>query len=114
MKQTEKLESVGRLAGGVAHDFNNLLTSIIGFATFVQDALPPEDKRRDDIRQVLAAADRGVGLTQQLLTLARQTPTETETVDVRVTLEGIETLLRRTLGEDIELAIAVPSQPLLT
>ena len=112
VKQTEKLESVGRLAGGVAHDFNNLLTSIIGFATFVQDALPPDDKRRDDIRQVLAAADRGVGLTQQLLTLARQTPTETETVDVRVTLEGIETLLRRTLGEDIELAIAVPSQPL--
>ena len=112
VKQTEKLESVGRLAGGVAHDFNNLLTSIIGFATLVQDKLPSGDERLDDIREVLAAANKGAGLTRQLLMLARQEPPKLTTVDICVSLKTIERLLHRTIGENIHLTMTIPSQSL--
>ena len=111
LQQTQKLEAIGKLAGGVAHDFNNLLTSILSFAGFVRDDLPPGDKRRDDIREVLAAADRAAGLTRQLLLFSRQQPMEPHRLDIGLTLKSTERLLRRTIGEDIQLNIQVPTEP---
>ncbi len=101
--QAQKMEAVGRLAGGVAHDFNNLLTLLIGHAEFIQMAVPEDNPIRADVDGILAAAKRATGLTRQLLTLSRQEPTQPELVDVNVVVRQVEALLRRTVEEDIEL-----------
>ena len=112
LQQAAKMDALGALAGGVAHDFNNLLTSIVCYAGFVRDDLHPEDRRRDDIEQVLVAADRATSLTRQLLLFARRQPAERQQIDVRASLASIEHLLRRTIGEDISLVVSAPQQPL--
>ncbi len=112
LQQAAKMEALGVLAGGVAHDFNNLLTSIISYAGFVRDELPPGDKRREDIQQVLASADRATGLTRQLLLFARQRPAESHQLDVCASVRAIEPLLRRTIGENIDLSISMPDEPI--
>ncbi len=107
LQQSQKMEALGQLAGGVAHDFNNLLTSIISFSGFVRDELPEGDPAREDIDEVLAAADRATGLTRQLLLFSRQRSVELQSVDVRDALQQIEKLLRRTIGVDIELVVRI-------
>ncbi|MGC9665944.1 ATP-binding protein [Planosporangium sp. 12N6] len=110
LRQSERLESLGQLAGGVAHDFNNLLGIIVGYATFAADELAEaarDDARwqpvHEDLTQVLRAADRATGLTRQLLSFARREVVNPEILDLNTIVVDIEKMLRRTLGEDIEL-----------
>jgi PAS domain S-box-containing protein len=108
----QKMESVGRLAGGVAHDFNNMLTSIICFTRFVVDDMALEDPRRSDLVEVLKAADSAARLTSQLLAFSRRKPLQTVVLDVNAALISVGRVLRRTLGERIELVILPAEEPL--
>ncbi|MDD9947583.1 MAG: PAS domain S-box protein [Myxococcales bacterium] len=113
LRQAEKLEAVGRLAGGVAHDFNNLLTAITSFAGFVRDELPGDDLLLRDIHEVISAADRAAALTRQLLTFSRQQPLNPRPTDLNKQLLGLETMLRRTLGEDAAFVLELGEEPMV-
>jgi PAS domain S-box-containing protein len=111
-RQTQRLESLGQLVGGVAHDFNNLLNVIQGYADFTAEEIQPlaaDDPRLAqvlyDIEQVQAAAQQAARLTRQLLTFARHEVTRPEVLDLDEAVQGAVELLRRTLGEHIELGI---------
>jgi PAS domain S-box-containing protein len=109
LHQSQRLESLGQLAGGVAHDFNNLLGVISNYATFVGEEVAKElpDRRwqavRDDIGEVKQAAERAAGLTHQLLAFARQEVIQPRVLDLNDVVGSVERLLIRTLGEHIEL-----------
>ena len=103
--QAQKLEAVGRLTGGVAHDFNNMLTSIICFTRFVVDDMAAEDPRRSDLIEVLKSADNAARLTNQLLAFSRRKPLSPVTLNVNDAVTSVGRVLRRTLGEHIELVI---------
>jgi PAS domain S-box-containing protein len=112
LEQAQRLESIGQLVGGVAHDFNNLLNVISGYADFTAEQIQPlvaQDPRLgcvvDDIEQVRVAAQQAARLTRQLLTFARHEVTRLETLDLNEAVKGAGQMLRRTLGEHIELAI---------
>jgi two-component system, cell cycle sensor histidine kinase and response regulator CckA len=106
--QSQKMEGIGRLAGGVAHDFNNLLTAIIGNAELALDSLPGDHVARADIGEVVRAAGRAVGLTRQLLAFARKQIIEPHVIDLNQLILEMDALLRRLIGEDIEL-ITIPA-----
>jgi CheY-like chemotaxis protein len=99
------MESIGRLAGGVAHDFNNLLMAICGYAELAADGLPADHTAQDDLREILKAAGRAGGLTQQLLTFARRQPMDPRVVDLIEMVRNVEKLLGRLIGEDIEIVV---------
>src|SRR5207248_1258225 len=101
--QSQKLEAVGRLAGGIAHDFNNLLTVITSYSDLLLEDLSPGDPKRDDLEQVRKAADGAAALTRQLLAFSRQQVVEPRVVSLNVVVEGLQKILRRVIGEDIEL-----------
>jgi PAS domain S-box-containing protein len=101
--QAQKMEAVGRLAGGVAHDFNNLLAVISPYAELLRDEAPPGSRQWQDLDQILAAAERGRLLTRQLLTFSRQRVLQATILSPDDAIRGVEALLRRLLGEDIEL-----------
>ncbi|MES2176621.1 MAG: GAF domain-containing protein [Gemmatimonadota bacterium] len=103
--QAQKMEAVGRLAGGVAHDFNNILTVIRGCADFLRESMPTTDERRVDLDEMLAATDRATTLTRQLLTFSRKQVVLPRVLDVNIVVRGIEPMLRRLIGEEIELAV---------
>jgi PAS domain S-box-containing protein len=103
VKVAQKLEAVGRLAGGVAHDFNNLLTVIVGNSEVVLDALPGDSPLRENLLEQRAAAERGAALTRQLLAFSRKQVLQPSVVDVNELARGVSSLLRRLLGENIEL-----------
>jgi signal transduction histidine kinase/CheY-like chemotaxis protein len=112
MWQAQKMEAVGRLAGGVAHDFNNLLTSIIGFAQLIHEQLPPDHPSARDVEEILHAGDRATRLTQQLLTFSRKQIVETHPLDPKALIMSLDKLLRQTIGEDIELVVLLdPDTP---
>jgi two-component system, cell cycle sensor histidine kinase and response regulator CckA len=102
LRQAERLDSLGRLAGGVAHDFNNLLAVIMAFSRDVADALTADHPCRPDVDKISLAAERAAALTRQLLIFSRLEPSQLETLDLNTVVTGIEQLLRRTIGEDIE------------
>jgi len=104
--QSQKMEAIGRLAGGVAHDFNNLLTAIIGYANFAKGASTPDSPIADDIEQVLRAAERAAGLTRQLLAFSRRQMMALQVADLNDLVLDVNKMLRRLVGEDIELVIA--------
>lgn len=108
LRHSQKMEAIGRLAGGVAHDFNNLLTAITGYSTFARDALPPSDPAREDIGQVLKAADRAADLTRQLLAFARRQIIAPHAVNLNEVILNLDKMLRRLISEDIEL-ITIPA-----
>jgi two-component system cell cycle sensor histidine kinase/response regulator CckA len=103
--QSQRMEAIGNLAGGIAHDFNNLLTSMLGYLTFVRRRLPADSPVRDDIEQVDQAARRAAALTSQLLAYARRQMVVPTEVDLNASVAGLEPMIRRLVGEEVELAI---------
>jgi signal transduction histidine kinase/CheY-like chemotaxis protein len=103
----QKLEAVGRLAGGVAHDFNNLLTVILGYSEGVLSRLKPDDEYRREIDEIRKAAQRAARLTRQLLAFGRRQLVRPETLDLGRTVTEVHMLLRRVIGEDIDLHVHV-------
>jgi two-component system cell cycle sensor histidine kinase/response regulator CckA len=106
LRQAQKLESVGRLAGGVAHDFNNLLTVIMGYSNFLLEDLP-QGSMRSDVEQIKKAAEQAVSLTQQLLAFSRKQILQPKSLDLNDLIADMHKLLLRLLGEDIDL-LTVP------
>jgi signal transduction histidine kinase/DNA-binding response OmpR family regulator len=104
-RQSQKLEGVGRLAGGVAHDFNNLLTVITGFSHITLAGLAPYDKLRGGVEEVLKAAVRATSLTEQLLAFSRRQPSRTEIVVLNELVENVEKMLGRLIGADVNVAL---------
>ncbi|HYV97315.1 MAG TPA: PAS domain S-box protein, partial [Gemmatimonadaceae bacterium] len=111
--QTQKMEAVGRLAGGVAHDFNNLLTVISSYARLVHDDLGSHDPRREDIEEILKASAGAAGLTRQLLTFSRREVIQPRDVVLNDLVVSVDKLLRRLIGEDITLATALSAEQLV-
>lgn len=103
VRQAQKMEAVGRLAGGVAHDFNNLLTAINGYSDLLLRSLDRMDPRRADVEEIKETAGRAAGLTQQLLAFSRRQITQPTVVDVNQVVTNLEKMLRRLIGEDIRL-----------
>jgi signal transduction histidine kinase len=101
--QAQKIEAIGHLAGGVAHDFNNLLGVIVGYGEMLFKALPPGDRQRDRVEQILEAASRGAALTRQLLTFSRQQPMEARVLELATAVRNVERMLGRLIGENIEI-----------
>src|SRR5438309_8266928 len=102
--QSQKMEAVGRRAGGIAHDFSNLLTVSTSYSDLLLEDLAPGDAKRDDVEQVRKAADGAAALTRQLLAFSRQQVVEPRVVSLNTVVEGLQKILRRVIGEDIELA----------
>ncbi len=105
--QAQKMEAVGRLAGGVAHDFNNILTAITGYTDLLLADLPPDDPLREDVNEIHRAAQRAAALTQQLLAFSRRQVMQPSVLALNALVADIEKLLKRLLGEDITLETAL-------
>ncbi len=101
--QSQKIESVGRLAGGVAHDFNNMLSIIYGYVGLMLNKIDEDNPFYASLSEVMKAAERSADLTRQLLAFARQQPVAPRLLDVNETIEKVLKMLRRLIGEDIEL-----------
>jgi PAS domain S-box-containing protein len=110
LRQSQKLESIGRLAGGVAHDFNNILTAIVGNATLAAIAVHQPERVRSHLREIDHAAARGAALTKQLLVFARRQMISPRMVDLDQLVTTFGSMLQRLLGEDLALSI-VPAGP---
>lgn len=106
LQQAQRMEAVGRLAGGIAHDFNNLLTVISGLSIMTAQRLLEGSAERQNMDQVIRAAERATALTRQLLTFSRRQMAEIRIIDLNEILNGLETLLRRLIGEHITLHMA--------
>ncbi len=104
LEQSQKLESVGQLAGGIAHDFNNMLGVILGYGEELLHALRPTDPLREYAQEILQAGKRSAELTRQLLAFSRRQRLQPEMLDLNLVVKNIEKVLRRIIGEDIELA----------
>ena len=107
LRQAQKMEAVGMLAGGVAHDFNNLLTIITGYTQLILTSLAPSDKNRHSAEQVLKAADSAAALTRQLLAFSRRQVLQPRVLDLNQLVTGLSAMVRRLMGEDIELLLAL-------
>ncbi len=101
--QADKMQSVGRLAGGVAHDFNNLLTAIRGYSDLLLEDLTHESPGRSDVEAIRQAADRAASLTSQLLAFSRRQVLAPEVLDINRVVAGVEPMLGRLIGEDVTL-----------
>ena len=111
LRQSQKMEAVGRLAGGIAHDFNNLLTAILGNCQLLERQLtaPEQEMLRQDVVEVRRAGERAASLTQQLLAFSRKQVLRAIAVDVNVVVADIDKMLRRMIGEDIDLVTVLRS-----
>ena len=109
--QSQKLEAIGRLSGGVAHDFNNLLTAILGFTHISHEAMSPEDPGRTNLEGVMQAAQRGAGLTRQLLAFARKQIVEPRVIRMEDRVRAVEPMLCRLIGENVHIALVLAAEP---
>jgi PAS domain S-box-containing protein len=107
LRQAQKMEAIGQLAGGVAHDFNNLLTAILGYAKFAADSLPVGDQCRLDMEEVMKAGRRAADLTKQLLAFSRTQVLQSTLVDVNVLVTGVSEMFRRLIGAHIALDLVL-------
>jgi PAS domain S-box-containing protein len=105
LRQSQKLEAIGRLAGGVAHDFNNILMSIMGAADLLLMQLAPGDLARDEANEIKQSVDRGAGLTRQLLAFSRRQKTRPRFFALDAVVAGMDTMLRRLIGPEMEFEI---------
>jgi signal transduction histidine kinase/ActR/RegA family two-component response regulator len=103
LQQAQKMEAIGRLAGGVAHDFNNLLTAMLGYSELLLDQLTPDDSRRREVEEIRKAAERAVALTRQLLAFSRKQAWQPKVLDLNQIVVGVDKMLQRLIGEDIAL-----------
>jgi PAS domain S-box-containing protein len=99
--QAQKMEAVGRLAGGVAHDFNNILTAIVGHSELLKDAIPPNSPLQEGLGEVMKASERASALTRQLLAFSRQQILQPRVIDPNVVIGELEKMLHRLIGEDV-------------
>jgi PAS domain S-box-containing protein len=111
--QSQKLEAIGRLAGGVAHDFNNILMSIMGAADLLLMQLAQNDAARDEATEIKQSVDRGAGLTRQLLAFGRRRVTRSQLVALGDVVRGMDTMLRRLIGPEVEFEIVCSPQPVM-
>jgi signal transduction histidine kinase/ActR/RegA family two-component response regulator len=103
IRQSQKMEAVGRLAGGVAHEFNNLLTAISGYSELLLEQLPDEGSMRSDAEEITRATERAAGLTRRLLTFSRRRYVHRESLELNGIVSDMDRLLRRLIGADVEL-----------
>lgn len=103
--QSQKMEAVGRLAGGVAHDFNNMLTAIMSYSELLLSEMPADSHQRTDMMEILKAAEKATALTKKLLAFSRQQVLRPETVDINATVDGMGKMIRRLIGRNIELSL---------
>jgi two-component system cell cycle sensor histidine kinase/response regulator CckA len=113
LRQSQKMEAIGRLAGGVAHDFNNLLTVIMGYSQILTDGLSAASPLADATTQIRSAADRAAGITRQLLAFSRKQVLLPRVIDLNDIMMNLDTMLRRLIGEDVEV-LTVPGRDLGT
>ena len=113
LRQAQKMEAIGLLTGGVAHDFNNLLSVILSYSALLADDLATEDPRREDLLEIKSAGERAAGLTRQLLAFSRQQVLQPRVVDLNHIAGGLEKMLRRLIGEDVELKVISAASPAL-
>jgi two-component system cell cycle sensor histidine kinase/response regulator CckA len=109
LRQAQRMDAAGRLAGGVAHDFNNLLTTIRGFSDLLLRDIPEDDRRRKDVEQIRKAADRGALLTRQLLAFGRRQSHEPRSIELNSVVNNMEGLMQRLVGADIKLVTQLRS-----
>lgn len=103
LRQSQKMEAVGRLAGGVAHDFNNLLTVIQGYCRLLTDRLPSNPEASDQVKRIEDAAEKAASLTRQLLAFSRKQVLQPRVINMTSLVTNLDKLLRRMIGEDVEL-----------
>jgi PAS domain S-box-containing protein len=111
LRQAQKMDAVGQLTGGIAHDFNNLLTAMLSAGAFARDALDPVHPARADVDEFLVAARSAAELTKRLLAFSRRQVSQPRTIDLRAVAAGAGGMLRRLLGEAIELVESTPGAP---
>jgi PAS domain S-box-containing protein len=112
--QAQKMESIGRLAGGVAHDFNNILSGILGFGDILIELLPKESTEAEYVAEIIAAGERASSLTKQLLAFGRRQVMQPRVIDPAGVVRNLEPMLRRLIGEDVllKLNLAPATQPI--
>ncbi|HYS69762.1 MAG TPA: response regulator, partial [Gemmatimonadaceae bacterium] len=107
LTQSRKMDAIGQLAGGVAHDFNNLLTVIMSYSSLLLSDIEATDPRRQDVQEISDAAERAAALTGQLLAFSRKQVMHTRPISINGVITGVEKMLRRLIGEDIELVTSL-------
>jgi signal transduction histidine kinase len=105
LRHAQKMEAIGRLAGGVAHDFNNLLTAVVGYTDLIRERLEPEEQTARDVGEIRKAADRAAALTRQLLAFSRKQFLNPTVMDLNETVTGLQHMLPRVIGEHIKTTI---------
>jgi two-component system cell cycle sensor histidine kinase/response regulator CckA len=105
LRQAQKMEAIGQLAGGVAHDFNNILTAILGYSDVLLDTTGSEDSRHEDLQEIHKAAERAASLTNQLLAFSRRQLLRPQVLDLGALVGNLGNMLRRLIGENIEFSI---------
>lgn len=111
LHQSQKMEAIGRLAGGVAHDFNNLLTVIMGSTGLLMEATAENDSLHQEVEEIKKASERAASLTQQLLAFSRKQLLQPKVLDLNSLLTNMNTLLQRIIGEDVDLVTTLGSEP---
>jgi two-component system, cell cycle sensor histidine kinase and response regulator CckA len=114
LRQAQKMEAVGQLAGGVAHDFNNILATILSYAELATEDLGTAHPSTPDLLQIGVAAKRAAALTRQLLAFSRQQASQTKALSLNKVVTGMETMLRRLIGEDISVSVVLADDIAMT